>query len=153
MTTRAYQAGCTVDASPERVWALLVDAPGYARWPNGVVRVDGTIEPGSRITVYADVDPKRAFPVTVTEFVPGSRMVWRGGMPLGMFVGERTFTLTPADDGRTAFTVREEYTGPLAPVLWRVMPNLGPSFIRFAAGLKATLEPPRPVDPDEPRLS
>lgn len=153
MTTRAYQSSCVIDAAPDAVWALLVDAPGYATWDNGVVRVDGAIAAGERITVYSEADPKRAFPVTVTELAPAERMVWRGGMPLGSFVGERVFTLTPTDSGGTAFTMREEYTGVLAPLIWRAMPNLGPSFTKFARGLKARAEPPRPFDPDEPTLS
>ena len=60
-------------------------------------------------------------------------------MPLGLFKGVRTFTLTP--DGRaTRFDMREEYTGPLLPVIWRSMPDLGPSFEQFARGLKAKAE-------------
>ena len=38
--------------------------------------------------------------------------------------------------GTTRFTVREEYTGPLLPVIWWSMPNLGASFRQFATGLK-----------------
>ncbi len=40
----------------------------------------------------------------------------------------------------TVFHVREEYTGPLLPLIWRSMPDLGPSFDRFAKGLKWRVE-------------
>jgi hypothetical protein len=66
-------------------------------------------------------------------------MEWSGGMPLGLFKGVRTFTLS-AEDGGTRFTMREEYTGPLLPLIWRSMPDLGPSFEQFARGLKAKAE-------------
>jgi len=36
--------------------------------------------------------------------------------------------------------MREEYTGPLLPMIWKSMPDLGPSFREFAAGLKAHAE-------------
>jgi hypothetical protein len=75
----------------------------------------------------------------VTEFRPGERMTWEGGMPLGLFRGVRTFTLSPQGDA-TRFTVREEYTGPLLPMIWRSMPDLGPSFDKFATGLKRRAE-------------
>jgi uncharacterized protein YndB with AHSA1/START domain len=39
-----------------------------------------------------------------------------------------------------AFRVREEYTGPLLGLIWRSMPDLGPSFDRFAQGLKRRAE-------------
>jgi hypothetical protein len=76
----------------------------------------------------------------VTEFEPGRRMVWSGGMPLGLFKGVRTFTISPQSDGVTTFTVREEYTGPLLPLIWRSMPDLEPSFRQFASGLKSRAE-------------
>lgn len=48
--------------------------------------------------------------------------------------------MTPAGIGATRFSVREEYTGPLLPMIWRSMPDLGPSFQQFASGLKARAE-------------
>ena len=136
---RSYEAKSVIDAPPERVWAALVDAAGYPRWNSGVDKVDGRIAAGEKITVHAAVNPGRAFPVKVTDFQPASRMTWSGGMPLGLFKGVRTFTLTPRGEG-TEFTVREEYTGPLLPLIWRSMPDLGPSFDQFATGLKHRVE-------------
>ena len=63
-------------------------------------------------------------------------MVWSGGMPLGLFKGVRTYTLSPQGNGTTKFSMREEYTGPMLPMIWRSIPDLGPSFAQFANGLK-----------------
>jgi hypothetical protein len=104
------------------------------------VSVDGRIAAGETITVVSAASPDRTFPVKVTEFTPNRSMTWTGGMPLGLFKGVRTFTLTAAGDGTTRFDVREEYSGPLVPVMWRSMPDLGPSFVQFATGLKARAE-------------
>ena len=52
---------------------------------------------------------------------------------------ERTYTLTP-EGGGSRFRMREEYTGPLLGLIWRSMPDLQPSFDRFAAGLKRRVE-------------
>ena len=101
--------------------------------------VEGRIAPGEKIKVVSEANPGRAFPVKVTGFEPGRSMVWSGGMPLGLFKGVRTFTLTP-ENGATRFEMREEYTGPLLPMIWRSMPDLGPSFAQFARGLKARAE-------------
>ena len=51
----------------------------------------------------------------------------------------RTFTLVP-DGNRTRFTMREEYSGPLLPLIGRTIPDLQPSFDQFARGLKARAE-------------
>jgi hypothetical protein len=61
-------------------------------------------------------------------------------MPLGLFRGVRTFTLAPRPGGGTDFRMREEYRGPLLPLIWRSMPDLGPSFEQFARGLKRRAE-------------
>jgi hypothetical protein len=133
---KSYDATAEIKASPDAIWAVLTDAPGYQSWDSGMVRVEGTIAPGEKITVVSKANPGRTFPVKVTEFVPGERMTWSGGMPLGLFKGVRTFRLAPGSDGSTRFTMREEYTGPLLPMIWRSMPDLGPSFRQFANGLK-----------------
>jgi hypothetical protein len=138
---RSYASSTTIDAAPEAVWAVLVDGARYTDWDSGVVRFEGTIAPGERVTVVSGANPKRAFPVDVTAFEPGRRMEWSGGMPLGLFRGVRTFTLTSQGAG-TRLDVREEYTGPLLPLIWRSMPDLQPSFDQFTRGIKARVEHP-----------
>lgn len=137
---KAYEASSTIAARPEAIWNVLTDGESFPRWDSGVDRVDGKIAPGQTIKVYVKVNPGRAFPVKVTEFSPARRMVWSGGMPLGLFKGVRTYTLTPQNNGTTTFTMREEYTGPMLPMIWRSMPDLGPSFTQFANGLKQRVE-------------
>jgi hypothetical protein len=136
---KSYEAQATINASPEQVWAVLTDAAGYSGWDSGVIRVEGTIAPGNTIKVFSSVSPNRAFPVLVSEFQPERLMQWSGGMPLRLFTGVRTFRLTP-DGAITRFEMREEFTGPMLPLIWRTMPDLGPSFAQFAAGLKARAE-------------
>jgi len=48
--------------------------------------------------------------------------------------------LSPQANDQTGFRMREEYTGPLVPLIWRSMPDLGPSFAQFAQGLKRRVE-------------
>jgi hypothetical protein len=136
---RQYASETTIDAPADRVWEVLTDVGHYPDWDSGVVRVDGTAAPDASLTVVSAANPKRAFPVTVTAFEPARRMVWSGGMPLGLFRGVRTFTLTP-EGARTRLDVREEYTGPLLPLIWRSMPDLQPSFDQFTQGLKQRVE-------------
>jgi hypothetical protein len=137
---KSYESSAEIAASPETIWAILTDAGAYPSWDSGVTQVEGRIAPGEKLKVTSAANPKRAFPVTVSEFESGRRMVWSGGMPLGLFKGVRTFTLSPAGDGRTRFAMREEYSGLLLPLIWRSMPDLGPSFEQFANGLKQQAE-------------
>lgn len=136
----SYSASTTINASPDSIWGILTDAPGYPKWDPGIDRIEGTIAPGNSIKAFTKRDPKRAFPAKVSDFVPGRKMTWSGGMPLGLFRGVRTFTLTPQTDGSVEFTLREVYSGPLLPLFARSIPNLTRTFEDFAAGLKAFAE-------------
>jgi hypothetical protein len=140
---KIYSATTTIEASPETIWAILTDAPGYPEWDPGVDRIEGHIAPGKKITAFTKLSPGRAFPVKVTEFAPGQKMTWTGGMPLGLFKGERTFTLAPQRNGLVEFTVREVFSGPLLPLFGRSIPDLTASFEQFAAGLKSRAESAR----------
>jgi hypothetical protein len=136
---KAFETETTILASPTIIWELLTDAAGYTSWNTTVDRVEGRIEPGEKIKVHVKIDPGKAFPVRVTEFVPPERMVWSGGMPLGLFGGVRTFTLTPTGGG-TRFAMGEVYSGLLAPLIGRSIPDLQPAFDEFAAALKRRAE-------------
>lgn len=136
---RHYEASASIAARPAAVWAVLTDGAGWSSWDSGVDAVEGRITLGGTITIRSKVAPGRSFPVQVTTFEPNRRLVFSGGMPLGLFKGVRTYTVTPEGSG-TAFTMREEYTGPLLGLMWRSMPDLGPSFTRFVNGLKQRAE-------------
>lgn len=136
---RYFEAQVDISAPADQVWAALVDAADWPNWDSGVDAVDGQVAPGEKITIRSAAAPGRAFPVRVTTFDAPGRLVFTGGMPLGLFRGVRTYTVDRAGDG-SRFTMREEYTGPLTGMIWKSMPDLGPSFRQFAAGLKQRVE-------------
>jgi hypothetical protein len=137
---RSFEAVTRIDASPADVWALLADVGGWRDWDSGVDRVAGRVALGERLTVYATMIRSRPFTVTVTDLRPGEAMRWRGGLPFGLAVIERTYSLNPQEDGGTVLTVREDHSGPLAALLGRTTPDLNPSFRQFCAGIKARAE-------------
>lgn len=132
---RCYEASSLIEAAPDRVWTTLTDAASWPDWDSGVTSVDGQIALGEKLVVAVTANPGRSFPVKITALRAPQRMVFRGGMPLGLFAGTRTYTLTP-EGADTRFLMREEYTGPLAAMIFTSIPDLGPSFQRFADGLK-----------------
>lgn len=137
---KEYSATTTIEASPETIWAILTDAPSYPQWDPVADRIEGRIAPGETIKAYTKLSPGRAFPAKVTEFEPGRKMVWSGGMPLGLFKGVRTFTLEPQGDSATRFTIREVFSGPLLPLIGRSIPDMNSPFEQFVAGLKSRAE-------------
>ena len=135
-----YSAQRTISASPSDVWQILTDSNKYVEWDPNVVRLEGQIELGQKIKIFTQMSPDRAFPVEVTELTPNRRMVWTGGMPLGLFKGVRTFSLEERQEGNTHFQMEEVFSGPLLPIMRRVMPDLTDAFESFANGLKQRAE-------------
>ncbi len=137
---RSFEAATRIDAGPDDVWAVLVDVGSWRDWDSGVDRVEGRVALGEQLTIYATMIRNRPFTVTVTDIRPREAMRWRGGLPFGLAVIERNYHLDAQDDGGTVITVREDHTGPLAPLLGRTTPDLNPSFRQFCEGLKARVE-------------
>ena len=139
MVKKSYEARINIKADAQKVWAILADAQSYTSWNSTVSKVEGTIEQGNKIKVWATVSPDRAFPVKVSSLRPPEQMVWTGGMPLGLFKGERVFRITSISGG-VEFSMEEEFTGLMSTLICKSMPDLQSSFDAFAADLKKAAE-------------
>ena len=138
MTT--YSVKKTISAPAEEVWALLTNAAEYPEWNSTIVSLEGEVALGNRIKLVSTVNPKRAFKLTVSEMEEPRRMVWSDGMPLGLFRGVRTFTLSPAGEGATAFEMEEVFSGLLEPLISKSIPDMSDSFEEFGESLKRAAE-------------
>jgi len=134
-----YETKIEIASPPAQVWQILTEEMPHRPEPFGIARFEGTIARGTKIKLWSEVAPNRAFALKVTKFDEPNVMVWRGGMPFGLFVGTRTFTISATQHG-SEFQMREEFSGPLAGPITKSMPDLTPSFTKFANTLKQEAE-------------
>jgi hypothetical protein len=136
-----YRSTVSIQATPEAVWAIVTDGPGYAMWNPEINRVDGTIALGQKIKAHVVLHGGKVQPVSVKviEFDPLRRMVWRGGMPFGLFTGLRSFILTPRD-GAVEFTMHIKFSGLCAKPIAKSLGDRQPDIDAFCAGLKTWAE-------------
>jgi hypothetical protein len=130
---------CTIHASADRVWSLLTDAPGFSRWNSTVTRIGGNVALGEKLAIDVPAAPGRTFKPKVTELEPRVRMVWSDGAA-PMFKGVRTYTLKPAGDGCTEFSMTEVFSGVMLPLIRGSLPDFAPVFETYAADLKREAE-------------
>ena len=136
---KQFEATIVIDKAPADVWNVLLDTAKWPEWDPFCERIEGTVAPGAKLRAFTKLSPGRAFPLKVSELVPSERMVWSGGMPLGLFTGERSFALTRDGEG-TRFVLREVFRGPMLALIGGSIPDMTESFQGFAAGLKARVE-------------
>jgi hypothetical protein len=133
-----------IDASPERVWQVLTDLSRYPEWNPFVVRAEGEIEVGGRLTLRMQPEGGRAVTLRpiVTEAVDGSRLRWRGrfGLP-GIFDAEHEFRVEALAGGRSRLAQNERFRGLLVPAMSRSLDrHTLPAFKAMNAALKRRVE-------------
>ena len=137
---KSFATSITIQSPTEKVWTLLTDLPNWTRWNTTVERTIGNVAPGAKVTVFVKQNPGRAFPLQVSELDAPRKMVWTGGMPFGLFRGTRVYELSSPSAAETVFSMREDYTGPLAGLIGKSIPDLQPAFDEFAQCLKRESE-------------
>jgi hypothetical protein len=142
-TSGAFRMDCevrtTIQASPDRIWGFLTDASAFQRWNSTVTSLEGEIAEGRTLKLKVPTAPGRIFKPKVSHVEPGRSMIWSDGMA-PMFKGVRTFTLTPNADGSTLFSMREEYSGLMLPMIKGSLPDFVPVFEAYAEDLKRAAE-------------
>jgi hypothetical protein len=142
-TSSTFHMSCsietTIGAESEVVWRLLTDVAAQSRWNSTVSRIDGEIAEGRRLELEVPSAPGRVFRPKVARVDAGRSMIWQDGMA-PMFRGIRTFTLVANGDGTTRFSMEEEFSGLMLPLIRRSLPDFGPVFERYAEDLKRAAE-------------
>ena len=111
------EASIQINATPERVWAVLTDQAAYPGWNPFIVSSTGRIQVGATLTNRMhDATGDTTFTPTVLVVEPGRELRWIGRVgPGGIFDGEHTFTITQVRPGVVLFTQREDFSGVAVP--------------------------------------
>ena len=99
----AYEISTTIEiaATPQNVWAVLVDLASYSQWHPMYKAATGQLAAGSTLTITS-THPTSGRPMTakvkVLSAEPDTELRWASKM-LGLPISERTFRLSPTADG------------------------------------------------------
>jgi hypothetical protein len=117
----SIQTSADIDASPAEVWAALTDYAAYPEWNPTQDGLDGA---------------------TVVESVANETLRWETTTGvIGIFDGERTFTLEPLDGGGTRFTQSELFRGIVVPFVGASLADeTAPGFHAMNAALRERVE-------------
>jgi hypothetical protein len=132
-----------IEASPEAVWAVLIDFPAYRDWNPFMDHVIGNPAVGEKLVVHMKPNGGRGmtFKPTVLVATPGQELRWLGKLGVrGLFDGEHSFALHDNGGGTTRLTHSETFSGVLVALLKRTLGNTETGFTAFNEALKQRVE-------------
>lgn len=120
MATHHLHTEIEIEASVERVWAVLTDFSSYPKWNPFIRSVVGAPQEGARLQIAIQPSGGKAmrFSPVVLEAEAGCELRWLGRLMLpGIFDGEHRFLIEPLGDGKVRFEQSERFSGLLVGLL------------------------------------
>ncbi|WP_440995546.1 SRPBCC family protein [Arhodomonas sp. SL1] len=120
MATHHLHTEIEINASAERVWAVLSDFASYPQWNPFIKSVAGTPQQGVRLQIA--IQPSggkvmRFSPIVLTADA-GRELRWLGRFLFpGIFEGEHRFLIEPLGEGKVRFQQSERFSGLLVSLL------------------------------------
>ena len=134
----------TINASPSRVWDILLNFTDYASWNPFIISISGAAVQGAKLeaTIVPVGGNGMTMKPTVLKAEKNKELRWLGsiGIPY-IFDGEHTFTLVDNGDGTTTFRHFENFRGILIPFFKKMLDvNTRQGFEIMNQSLKAKAE-------------
>lgn len=109
-----------INASPDKVWAILNDFGNYPQWNPFIKSIKGEVKVGNKIT--ARIEPPNTkgmtFKPKVLSYETNKELSWIGHLLFsGIFDGEHKFELIDNGNGTTTFIQGEKFKGILVGLL------------------------------------
>jgi carbon monoxide dehydrogenase subunit G len=111
-----FSASVEINAAPEKAWALVKNVEEWPSWIPSLKKIEkvtkGPMDVGSRVLVVAKSLITVNLLMTITEFVPGRRVVMEGKV-LGVKM-TRYYEMEPVAQNKAKLTAGGEVSGLLA---------------------------------------
>jgi hypothetical protein len=107
-----------IEATPERVWSILLDFSSHPDWNPFIRSIKGVARVGGRLTVSIQPQGGKSmtFRPTVLAVMPNRELRWLGRFLLpGIFDGEHYFQINQLASDRVKFIHGEKFSGVLVP--------------------------------------
>ena len=136
------QTEIIINATPEKVWSILMDFDKYPQWNPFVKEITGSQKVGGQLKVtLRNGKGTSVFTPTVVSNETTRLFEWLGSIPLGLFKGQHRFAIEKINDTHVKFIHSEQFSGLLAGL---IMSQIGETtrngFIAMNKALKERAE-------------
>lgn len=110
-----------INASPDRVWAVLTNGAEYDSWNSVIHSLEGELIEGNKVKFMFNQEEDKSYQITATvkEILPNELLNQKGGMP-GIMTFNHRYIIEQTDGG-TRMTIHEDYRGLMVP-FWNPQP-------------------------------
>ena len=108
-----------IEASPEKIWKVLMDKADYEKWNQVLIPIEGDIKKGNNLR-YKLIQPDGnaiEIEMKVVQLVPLKLLNQRGGFP-GIFTFNHRYILEPIGNN-TKVIIHEDFKG-IVVLFWDV---------------------------------
>jgi len=115
MLTRTIDTWIDIEASPDRIWEVLVDFSKWSIWNSFIPLVKGKLEKGQILKVQVCPPGLKAmtFQPKIFSLIQNKEIVWGGSFLWIVYRGEHLFLLEPLNEYRTRLRQIERFHGPM----------------------------------------
>jgi len=136
-----FSASAEINATPEKAWALINNVEEWPKWIPSLKKIEkvsqGLLGVGSQVRVIAKSAITVNLLMTITEFIPGRRVVMEGKV-LGVRM-TRYYEMEPVGQDRAKLTAGGEVSGLLSFLVRRGGQKLSEEIVQ---ALKKKVEGP-----------
>lgn len=131
-----------INSTPDRVWNLLVDSPGFI--PDEIREAVREGRIGAQLKVFMKTESGRgsSFRVKLLKAEPEKELRWKGRLCIsGLFDGEHAFSIDSLSGVQDVLFIQQEtFTGMFVPFLSRTLKDTQEEFQKTGQSLKAQAE-------------
>lgn len=111
LSRKSVQTERVIAATPAAIWSILMDTAAYSDWNPVLIKVDGTLAEGAKMTNLVQEPGAAAVEMgsTVKKLIAEQELNQFGGLP-GLLTFSHTYKLEPVEGG-TRVTQHEVYRG------------------------------------------
>lgn len=124
--TKLIETQILINATPDKVWAVLTDFKNYSNWNPFIESIPGEPKPGGQIQVRISPPGSKGmtFRPIVLALEQNKEFRWIGKFLFkGLFDGEHKFELIDNGNGTTTFNHSETFKGILVSLFKKQLDN------------------------------
>ena len=132
-----------INASAAQVWAVLINLSAWEQWNPFIVKGEGIIEAGKKITTtMINGDKSYVFKPKIHQVETNKSFSWMGHLYIpGLFDGHHYFELEAISPNQTRFIQGERFKGILSGmILKKIGDQTAENFARMNQALKQQVE-------------